>query len=190
MQTLILVRHSVVKQQRDESSHTWELTAEGRTRCITLAQQIQIYQPQVIVTSAEPKAIQTGQVVAQQLHLPVETEPDLGEHRRATAPYFDSEAEFKAHIRKLLTQPDKLVFGEETGTQACTRFCSAIETILKRHVGKNIAAVTHGTVMALFVAQVTGIDPVSFWESLAMPAYVVLELPQYRIIKTVSSIIT
>ena len=42
--------------------------------------------------------------------------------------------------------------------------------------------------MALFVAHVTTVDPVEFWQQLGMPGYVVLELPDYQIVKTVYAV--
>ena len=44
---------------------------------------------------------------------------------------------------------------------------------------------THGTVMALFLEKVTGVEPVEFWQTLGMPAYVVLKLPVLELVKIV-----
>jgi len=182
MPNLILVRHSISRQQPGVSAHEWDLTDEGRARCQVLAERLKNFQLEVIVTSPEPKAEQTAKALATQLGLPLETEADLQEHRRATATFFADEAEFRAKIHELLTKPDELIFGEETGTAAYQRFRAAIEAILARHPAKTVAAVTHGTVMSLFVAQVAKIDPITFWQNLGMPAYVVLTLPDYQIL--------
>lgn len=188
MPNLILVRHSISRQQPKVSSHEWELTDEGRARCKILAERLKKYQPEIIVTSPEPKAHQTATAIAAALELPLETEADLQEHRRATATYFANEAEFRAKIHELLSKPDELIYGDETGTAAYERFRSAIESALVSYPSKNVAAVTHGTVMSLFVAQVAKIDPINFWQNLGMPAYVVLSLPDYQIVEIENSI--
>jgi broad specificity phosphatase PhoE len=181
MATLILVRHSISRQQPGISAHLWQLTDEGIARCKVLAEQLKAYRPAVIVTSAEPKAQQTGALLAEILGTPLETEADLHEQLRKTAPYSANEADFKARIRELFAKPDELVFGEETANQARARFRHSIDAILSRHPGQNVAAVTHGTVLSLFVSQVANLDPVAFWESLGMPAYLVFDLPDFRL---------
>ena len=181
MATFILVRHSISRQQPGVSAHLWQLTDEGIARGKVLAEQLKAYRPDVIVTSEEPKAQQTGALLAEMLGTPLETEAGLHEQLRETAPYSANEADFKARIRELFAKPDELVFGEETANGACSRFQQAIDTILKHHPDQNVIAVTHGTVLSLFVAHVANLDPVAFWESLGMPAYVVFDLPDFRL---------
>ncbi len=181
MTSLILIRHSIVRQQPEISAHQWQLTDEGRARGLRLAEQLRRYQPGVVVTSAEPKAVQTGQLVAQTLDLPLETEPGLHEHLRESAPYYPDPRDFEARIEALLQHPDQLVFGDETGNAAGDRLQAALEAIIQRHPHTPIAAVSHGTVMSLFLARVAGVEPVSFWQTLGMPGYVVLRLPDFTL---------
>jgi broad specificity phosphatase PhoE len=188
MPHLILVRHSISRQQPGVSAHEWDLTDEGHARCKVLAERLKKFQPEVIVTSPEPKAYQTAKSIAELLGKSLETDADLQEHRRATAPYFASEAEFRAKIHELLTKPDELIFGEETGTAAYQRFRAAVDAALARHPAKNGVAVTHGTVMALFVARVASVNPINFWQNLGMPAYTVLSLPDFQVIEIENSI--
>jgi broad specificity phosphatase PhoE len=178
---LILVRHSITRQDPSVSSHEWTLSQEGRQRCQTLAEQLRVYQPDIIVTSPEPKATLTSKLIAATLSIPIETEADLREHQREHAPYLASQKEFEATIHRLLRNPDELVFGEETGTEARIRFQQAIDRTLRRHPDKTVIATTHGTVMSLFLGHVTDLDIVDFWQKLGMPGYVVLELPDYKI---------
>ena len=188
MRYLILVRHSISQQQPDVSSHTWGLTDEGRERCAPLAARLRSYQPTVIITSGEPKTNQTGEGIADVLRLPVKVETGLGEHKREHAPYLNSQREFQATIHKLLANPDQLIYGEETGTEACKRFQEAINRILQTHADQTIIAVTHGTVLALFLAKVAGVEPIQFWQTLGMPAYVVLKFPDFEVVEIVNAI--
>ena len=59
---------------------------------------------------------------------------------------------------------------------------------MKRHPAGNLAIVSHGTVMTLFLAHVSGIDPVPFWKQLGLPAFVVLSYPDLALLKVVASV--
>jgi broad specificity phosphatase PhoE len=180
---LILVRHSITRRQPDTSSHKWNLTEEGRARCLKLAKKLETFAPDVIVSSPEPKALETAQTLAHTLRAPLEIEDGLREHQRITAPFFPNVEDFRAKVEELLLHPARWAFGEETGEQARQRFQEAVEVILARHPIKTVLAVTHGTVMALFMAQAAEVDPVIFWRNLGMPAYVVLQMPDGIIIE-------
>ncbi len=188
MPHLIFVRHSIVKQQPEVSSHHWILAPEGEARCILLAEKLKPYAPAVVVTSEEPKARLTGEITARHLGLPTETEHGLHEHLRHSEPYTSADA-FRANIHALLTRPDERVFGEESGAVARQRFEQAVQNILARHPGQTVAAVTHGTVLSLYLAQHARLDPVAYWQSIGMPAYIVLSLPDYRVVERVDEVV-
>ena len=46
--------------------------------------------------------------------------------------------------------------------------------MLDAHPGESLAVVAHGTVIALYVAAVTGVAPLPLWQRLSLPAFVVL----------------
>ncbi len=189
MPLLILIRHSISRQQPGVSAHEWELTDEGKTRCEQLAEQLREYAIQHIFSSDEPKAHLTAALVAEKLGLPaVEIQTGLRETQRATAPYFEAVADFQAAIQRAMHEPEKLLFGEETFADAQNRFVETIEQIITQHPDTTIAATTHGTIMSLYLAQVTGRDVFEIWHSLKMPAYAVLTLPEVRFVKLVESV--
>jgi broad specificity phosphatase PhoE len=82
-----------------------------------------------------------------------------------------------------------LVFGAETGDEARERFSSAVDDAMRRHPTGNLAIVSHGTVMTLFVARVARIKPVPFWKGLGLPAYVVLSYPELALLEVVASVV-
>lgn len=178
---LILIRHSTSYQDPSRPSHEWMLSAEGFRRAALLVERVRPYRLAAVYASTEPKATQTGQLLADALNLPFATDPDLGEQRRETAPYVGSSAIFREQIRALLANPEALVYGEETGRAAADRMGRSLRRIIMARPGQSVAAVSHGTIMALFAAQVAGVDPVSFWEALQMPSYVVFSLPDWRL---------
>lgn len=180
---LILIRHSTSYQDPSRPAHEWILSAEGFRRAALLVERMRPHRLAAVYASTEPKATQTGQLLADALNLPFATDPDLGEQRRRTVPYLGNQAAFRAQIRALLTNPDALIYGEETGRAAGERLGRALRRIVASLPNQSVAVVSHGTIMALFAAQVAGVDPVSFWEALQMPSYVAFSLPDWRIVE-------
>jgi broad specificity phosphatase PhoE len=184
---LILIRHSLPEIVPDVPARQWTLSEEGRLRCRWLAQRLAETNPGVIVTSLEPKAIETGQVVASLLNKPFETATGLHEHERRRVG-FATQRQFEARVAALFEQPDELVMGTETATQAQRRFMQAVNHAIARHPRGNVAIVAHGTVIALFTAQAAGVDPFVFWKRLGLPAFVVFSLPSMELIAVVERI--
>ncbi len=178
MRDLILVRHSDVVQQPTGSSHEWVLSENGRSRATTLATQLSPHQPTRIFTSEEPKARDTGKLLAEKLEIEWETAVGLQEHSRKNAPYFEDVADFQEAIRQLFLYPDELMFGQETAVQARTRFTHTVQKLMDQHPHDKLAIVTHGTVMTLFIAHHTpNLDPIPFWQNLKLPDFHILTVP-------------
>ena len=179
---LILARHSLPEIDFAVSSHAWHLSDKGRSRCEYLADALADYDPVAIVSSGEPKAVETAEIVAARCGLQVEIEPELHEHDRHGVARL-SNREFRNAVAQLFAEPDILAFGNETGAQAQQRFALAIDRVLARyytmmhHPAGNVIAVSHGTVMSLFVAACAGIDGYDLWQRLGLPCYIVLSLP-------------
>lgn len=187
MQKLILIRHSQSQQDPTRPASQWRLTDEGRRRCGPLAERLAAERPDVIVTSRERKAAETGALVAARLGLPHETGAGLHEHARERAAYISAE-KFEQTIARFFAHPGELVFGEETAREAEERFDRAVRAALGRHPGKNVAIVAHGTVITLFVARHAGVAPIPFWKSLGMPAVVVMTVPEFELVEVVEQL--
>jgi len=183
--TLILIRHSQSQLEPNRPASQWPLTEEGRRRCRALAEHLAAYAPDLIVTSRERKANETGALVATQLALPMEVVDGLHEHQREHAGWLPTPA-FEQAVTAFFTRPDALVFGEETAGQAGARFDAAVRAVLAGHPGQTVAIVAHGTVITLFVAQHAGVAPLPFWKRLGMPAIVVMSLPDLKLLDVVS----
>lgn len=177
---LILIRHSLTQVDPGSPSHTWSLSAEGRRRCILLADRLRPHHPSRLITSTELKAQETGQIIAEQLDLPVTAVPGLEEHKRSQAGFLDAAA-FKHQIARLLTEPETLVFGEETGQQARERFTQTLDQLLKQYPNDTLALVSHGTILTLFVSAFNKVAPISFWEGLNLPDFLLIDRASYRL---------
>jgi len=177
---LILIRHSDVEQIPEVTTKLWQLSENGRNLSRTLAPQIATYNPTQIITSTEPKAIETGHIIADELGgIPCQSAPDLHEHERANTPYYPTKKAFRAAVSQFFLQPNELVMGEETAVQAQTRFVNAVNTVMTTHPTGNIAIVTRGTVLTLFATHhQPQLNPIPFWKNLALPCAFVTDWPE------------
>ena len=188
MAHLILVRHSISAPNPDVDARNWALTNAGQDLCLPLANQLAKYQPDIIITSDEPKAIETGRITGTHLDISVHEMENLHEHERLGVPWFDSVDAFNTAVEQLLVQPELLVFGQETAIQALKRFSKAVDEVLAFYPEQNVVIVTHGTVMSLFIGQCAEIDPYPFWRRLGMPAFAVIDLPDFTLTRVVERV--
>jgi broad specificity phosphatase PhoE len=184
LRSLLLIKHSLPEIVENLQASEWHLSAEGCQRCAALARAVAPYVPQVILSSREPKAQETAQILADSLKRNFVVVDNLHEHERTKTPFF-SKAEFQASVQRFFDQPDRLVMGDETADAAQARFGKAIQSILADRPNDNLAIVAHGTVISLFVARQTGLDGFSLWQRLGLPSFVVLSLPDLNLVKVV-----
>jgi broad specificity phosphatase PhoE len=184
---LILVKHSQPEIVTNVPAREWGLSDIGRQRCATLAEQLRIYTPEVMVASKEPKAAETGQITAKILDVPFEIRDNLHEHERHNEQY-SGVATFHTNIRGFFMQPNRLVYGIETADDAHDRFSAAVEDVLKEFTGKNIAIVAHGTVITLFISRRTGLEPFALWNSLGLPSFIVYDTNAATVVGSVHDI--
>lgn len=168
---LILVRHGRPVIDPDKPPHTWRLCSEGAVGCEKLAGLVASYKPTGMVSSPEPKAVETAQILAAPLGLKVEVDAGLHEHKRPQVS-FGTEEEFRQRIAKVFDEPAKQTTpGGESAHEAYQRIAAA----LAKHQGAPLVAVTHGTVMSLYLAERLGVDAHDLWRSLHMPDAFVLD---------------
>lgn len=176
---LILVKHSLPEKQPDIPAAHWKLAPAGRELCSPLAAHLQRHLPTSVFASLEPKATETGQLLAASLQLPFANHPDLHEHVRGN--YYPTQEEFETAVARFFANPAQQVMGQETALAAQTRFATAINSILEKSSATNPLIVAHGTVITLFVAVHNSIDSFQFWRSLGLPSFVVLDLPDFTL---------
>lgn len=167
---LILVRHGRPAIDPATPSTTWSLCPEGRDGCEKLAERILAYAPTAVVSSPEPKALETAQILAARAGLDVEVDAGLHEHKRQHLS-FGTEAEFRQRIAAVFEKPADPVGGVETAHEAAERLGAA----LARHKGAPLLAVTHGTVLSVYLGEKLDCDAHDLWRSLHMPDAFVLD---------------
>ena len=172
---LILVKHSLPKIIENIPAREWRLSAEGQVSAQRLAERLSQYQPGVIVSSIEPKAQETAEIVARNYNLTFNIVEGLHEHDRSNVPHLSQE-EFQTSVREFFQKPHELVFGKETADQAHARFYRAVHSVLNEHENKTIIIVSHGTVISLFVSRLTGSSDFDLWNMLGLPSFIAIDL--------------
>ena len=173
---LVLVRHSLPELDPTRPGSQWHLCELGRLRSKVLANRLAAYPLDVIVSSNEPKAFETAQIVADRLNKPMAVSENLHEHERNRVP-FGTVEQFEKSVAEFFANPSRLVFGDETADAAYVRFSMAMKNVLEKYPQKNIATVAHGTVITLYVSRLANLEPFAFWKRLGVPSFVVLSLP-------------
>lgn len=193
MPRLVLVKHAMPAIEPAVPARAWPLSAQGRVDAERLAQALTAHRPTRLLSSTEPKAVQTAAVLAERLGLPSATRPDLHEHDRRGVGFL-SDAGFEAAVARFFERPEELVMGAETAAQAADRFTAAVDALMEEPAGQGdrgsqralavdeagegaTVVVAHGTVIALYLARRAGLDGHATWKRLGLPSYAVLDWP-------------
>lgn len=176
--TLVLVKHAMPIVEPRVPPSRWRLSEEGRRQSAVLAGRLKDYGLERVLTSEEPKAAETAEILAGRLDLGSTVASGLHEHDRTGAP-FGNQRDFESAARRFFENPRYLVWGNETAEQAHTRFADGVRAVLEKRPKGNLAIVTHGTVITLFLTQHDDIDAYEFWYRLGLPSFYSLSLPDF-----------
>ncbi len=165
---LMLVRHAAPVIEPERAAAEWVLSPEAIDDVHELAHRIDPERLVEIVASSEPKAASTAEVLARALGTTWRVADGLHEHERGVLPWMAEDA-WRDLLAELFARPDALVFGLEPADQALQRFREAVRSVLATAGAGDVVIVTHGTVMALLLAEITGADAFEIWSGLQMP---------------------
>jgi len=189
MPKLILIKHASPVKDPAKPSRTWRLSDTGRDDAKRLADKLRSsgLSFQVVVTSDEPKARETGEIVGSAFGVPVEQGEDLHEHDRDNVPVMPTR-EFISSMALFFRESGRLVLGRETAADAHARFEAAVQEVMSKHAGQDVAIVTHGTVMSLYLAELLKREPFELWRALGLPSYVALDWEMRQPIEVVAKV--
>lgn len=181
------MKHSAPVVEEDVVPKRWRLSKEGRRQSAALAERLRRYRPRVVVSSEEPKAAETAEIVAGRLGIGCFVRPGLHEHDRTGAPFL-SDKDFCRTVGTFFERPGKPAWGNETAEEAATRFEDAVRAVLDEWKEETVAVVAHGTVNALLVARHNGLDAHELWKELGLPSFCVLS-PGFRLGEVVGRVV-
>ena len=187
MRNLILIKHCPPEVVPDVPSERWHLSEKGRALAAPLADALRDHAPAVVVSSEEPKAAETAQLIGERLNIPWHIAPGLHEHDRSNVPHMRS-GEFISMMELFFRRPEELVLGRETAEQARARFEAAVRRVLDEHPDESVAIVSHGTVIALMLERKGTRTGFEVWRSMGLPSLGVLSLPALSLESTIDRI--
>lgn len=170
---LILVKHAMPVIDQARPSKDWPISQEGEVMAARLAERLKGFVPAFVAASTEPKAADTGRIIAERLGAGLTFDPDLVETRRETVGW-GTRAQVEAGIQALFRRPAEVAYGEESADAACARFAGALDRHRAAHPDEALIVACHGTVISLWVSRRLRTDPMPLWRSLPLPCAVVM----------------
>lgn len=185
---LILVKHAMPEIDPRVSAPNWPLSPAGREASVALAKRLERYRQTRVVTSVEPKAAETGKIVAATLGLPVSTVPGLHEHDSGDVPFMGTEA-WNTTVAEVFARPDDVVLGRDSANDAADRFAAAVAAVQVEYPADTIVIAAHGRVISLAVARANAIDGFALWRRLGLPSFVVVDPSDWRVMEVVGEVV-
>jgi probable phosphoglycerate mutase len=159
--TILVARHADAEYE----SHHWgdeggSLTTQGRAQASALGERLAARHIARVWTSTYARAVQTAEIAAAHLGVPVTTREGLREFSvgslagsRADDPFADI---YRAWLGGDL---DRRLPGGETGAELRFRMHHVLHEIAERHAGETVLAVSHGGLMRLTLPLILTSEP-------------------------------
>ena len=147
----IFLRHAETIKDPSRPAPEWDLTPDALVKIEEYISDNRFANVTKIYSSTESKAIATGKPVAEFLNLQINEMEDFVEVKREKK--FLTDEEFLDQKKRELTNIDKIENGVESANTALLRFEMGIQKLEEKYSNENILIVTHGTVMALYLAK-------------------------------------
>lgn len=182
---IVLVKHAQPVLDDLEPAREWLLGGEGEAQSSRLAASLRRFAPFHLVSSAEPKAFRTCEIVASQLGIAMTPVEGLREIDRPVLPIVSVE-EHQRWNAQIFRQFEERVVGAESAREALDRFSAAVLEELRQAGEGNLVVVAHGAVISLFVAAHNDVDAFELWKKLRCPSFAVLETPSLTLVEVVA----
>lgn len=177
--TVVLVKHAQPEMDASVPPREWVLGARGEEQGRALARRLRPYLPISLVSSPEPKAVQTTRIVAAELGVSFEAFAGLEELDRPALPIVSRDEHHRLNVAIFETRSVP-VLGRESADAALRRFNTALARAFSLGpASQPLVVMTHGTVISLFVEQQTGRDAFEIWKSLECGECITLEVAEW-----------
>jgi len=134
----------------------WGLSAIGRARLLAVREAAWLRSCRRIVTSAERKAMETADLIAEATGAAVEVRPAMHENDRSATGFLPP-AEFERVADQFFAEPDRSVRGWERAVDAQARIVAEVEAVLAGHdAGAPLLLAGHGAVGTLLYCRLAG----------------------------------
>jgi broad specificity phosphatase PhoE len=158
MASLIFVTHPEVVIDPLVPVPEWPLNAVGRARMEAFAERLVGRNVTAVYASAERKAMDGAEIVANRLGLPYRLDEALGENDRSATGYI-APPEFWEVVGEFFGRPHESVRGWERAIDAQARIVGAVGRIARDdETSGDILVVSHGGVGALLTAYLQNVE--------------------------------
>ncbi len=165
---LVLIRHAAVEIAPEVPANRWFLSAAGQRAASALGESEALRSVTTFATSPEPKATATASAIAN--GRPIVEIAALAELDRPAAGWLSSQAAYMALVTEILHQPRRSIRGSEPAAQAQNRIVQAVDELQARLAGKDLAVVSHGIVLSLYMAHIRRLpSDLAIWEKIGLP---------------------
>ncbi len=135
----------------------WGLSARGRERVLAVRDAAWLSSCRRIVTSAEQKAVETAELIAEATAAEIAVRPAMHENDRS-ATGFLVPAEFEEVANAFFARPEESVRGWERAIDAQARIAGELEAVLEDHdPASSLLLVGHGGVGTLLYCRHAGL---------------------------------
>lgn len=157
MANLIFITHPEVVIDPAVPVPEWPLSPLGRSRMEQFARDPVLRDVRSIVSSAERKAMDGAEILADRLGLPRSVEEALGENDRSATGYV-APPEFWDIVDAFFSRPMESVRGWERAIDAQNRIVAATRQVCHNAPEGDVAVVSHGGVGSLLLAHLLGAE--------------------------------
>jgi broad specificity phosphatase PhoE len=172
---LVLVKHAMPVLDPSRPAREWLLGEDGEAQARELADRLRAFAPLRLITSPEPKAVRTCEIVAGALGVPMREVDALREIDRRRLPLMSSE-EHQRNNAGIFAHRDRPVLGTESARDALARFRRGVLAEVDALEAGNLVVVSHGTVISLLVAEYHDVDAFTIWKSLRCATFLAMPL--------------
>jgi probable phosphoglycerate mutase len=185
---IVLVKHALPILDASRPPREWLLAPDGEQQAKRLAVALRRFAPLRLVTSSEPKARRTAEIVAGELDRALTVVAGLQEIDRPALPILPASEHERLNARAF-AEFDRAVIGRESARDARHRFTEAVSNELQRtHEDNNLVVVAHGTVIALMVSAHNPVDAFDLWRRLRCPSFVVLDAAAMALLEVLAEL--
>ncbi|WP_271007683.1 histidine phosphatase family protein [Paucibacter sp. B51] len=167
------ISHPNVQISAEVPVPQWPLSELGRRRMHAALKQQEAWLGNIgaIFSSAERKALDSAEILAGHLGLPVQVLEALGENNRSATGFLPP-AEFEQVADEFFARPEQSVRGWETAAAAQARIVGAVQQVARSHAsqggdgdeGGAVAILSHGAVGTLLYCHLAGLPISRRWD--------------------------
>ena len=151
---LYFLRHGETEKNPIVPAIKWSLSGLGMEQAKKIAESGIFNAVDIIISSGEDKSFQTAEPIMEKLGKKIIRMDDFNEVKRGDK--FLTKEEFEKLKHEKLEDLDCKKDGGESGREALDRFENGIDKINELYSEKNILIVSHGTILALYFAKMSG----------------------------------